>query len=134
MAIGMYPIPPPDARTLEIILGDNQGDNASNQIEEPKPMAIFELLDYIVNAPPPRLEHRAFSPEFKNFIDICLVKNPHERGDLVSLTVSIRNMSVDKGLLVDGELLIEFPCSRNILGSISISMRKSILLTGYAEQ
>lgn len=86
MAIGMYPIPPPDARTLEVIFGDSSGDGA-NQHVEPKPMAIFELLDYIVNSPPPKLEHHSFSDDFKNFVDICLIKNPHSRADLITLKV-----------------------------------------------
>lgn len=45
MAIGMYPIPPPDLKTLDQILGDH----ANQTIFEPKTMAIFELLDYIGN-------------------------------------------------------------------------------------
>jgi len=48
-------------------------------------MAIFELLDYIVNEPPPKLEHPIFSDEFKDFVDKCLKKNPDERADLKTL-------------------------------------------------
>ena len=50
-----------------------------------KPMAIFELLEYIVNQPPPRLPSKVFSPEMRDFVDICLKKNPAERPDLVTL-------------------------------------------------
>lgn len=50
-------------------------------------MAIFELLDYIVNEPPPKLEHKIFSNEFKDFVDICLKKQPDERADLKTLLV-----------------------------------------------
>jgi hypothetical protein len=39
-----------------------------------KPMAIFELLEYIVNQPPPRLPSRVFSNEMRDFVDICLKK------------------------------------------------------------
>ena len=39
-----------------------------------KPMAIFELLEYIVNQPPPRLPSRVFSCEMRDFVDICLKK------------------------------------------------------------
>ncbi|XP_014088371.1 dual specificity mitogen-activated protein kinase kinase dSOR1 isoform X1 [Bactrocera oleae] len=84
MAIGMYPIPPPDASTLEAIFNDDPEDGQQT-IVEPKVMAIFELLDYIVNEPPPRLEHKIFTDDFKNFVDICLKKNPDERADLKTL-------------------------------------------------
>lgn len=91
MAIGMYPIPPPDIRTLDAIL-INDGQSAANQtIIEPRSMAIFELLDYIVNEPPPKLEHPTFTANFKDFVDKCLKKNPEERADLKSLMVSVCN-------------------------------------------
>ncbi|XP_055380464.1 dual specificity mitogen-activated protein kinase kinase dSOR1 [Condylostylus longicornis] len=84
MAIGMYPIPPPDAKTLDAIF--NKTSEETNQaVIEPKSMAIFELLDYIVNEPPPKLEHVSFSDEFKDFVDKCLKKNPEERADLKTL-------------------------------------------------
>uniref|UniRef100_A0A0K8TLS1 mitogen-activated protein kinase kinase n=1 Tax=Tabanus bromius TaxID=304241 RepID=A0A0K8TLS1_TABBR len=84
MAIGMYPIPPPDAKTLEAIFDENSDDGSQTTVE-PKAMAIFELLDYIVNEPPPKLEHRIFTDEFKDFVDICLKKDPDERADLKRL-------------------------------------------------
>lgn len=84
MAIGMYPIPPPDAKTIEAIF-DTNNDDGSQTLVEPKVMAIFELLDYIVNEPPPKLEHKVFTEEFKDFVDICLKKNPDERADLKTL-------------------------------------------------
>lgn len=87
MAIGMYPIPPPDAKTIEAIFSAKNEDGTQTVVE-PKVMAIFELLDYIVNEPPPKLEHKDFSDEFKEFVDICLKKNPDERADLKTLLVS----------------------------------------------
>ncbi|XP_005187776.1 dual specificity mitogen-activated protein kinase kinase dSOR1 isoform X1 [Musca domestica] len=84
MAIGMYPIPPPDAKTIEAIFSAKNEDGTQTVVE-PKVMAIFELLDYIVNEPPPKLEHKDFSDEFKEFVDICLKKNPDERADLKTL-------------------------------------------------
>ncbi|XP_053405234.1 dual specificity mitogen-activated protein kinase kinase 1-like isoform X4 [Mercenaria mercenaria] len=81
MAIGRYPIPPPDPKDLEGCLGDYQvifGDG-------PLPMAIFELLEYIVNEPPPTLPEGKFSEEFIDFVNRCLKKNPSERADLHSL-------------------------------------------------
>lgn len=88
MAIGIYPIPPPDTVALDSIFGDNANEDGSQTVLEPKVMAIFELLDYIVNEPPPKLEHKIFSNEFKDFVDICLKKQPDERADLKTLLVS----------------------------------------------
>lgn len=90
MAIGMYPIPPPDSKTLEAIFEQHHeeggGVGGSSAVEQQKPMAIFELLDYIVNEPPPKLEHKSFSGEFRDFVEKCLKKNPEERADLRGLT------------------------------------------------
>lgn len=55
----------------------------------PRPMAIFELLDYIVNEPPPKLPSGIFSDAFTDFVDRCLKKNPAERADLKTLMVHI---------------------------------------------
>lgn len=88
MALGMYPIPPPDAKTLAAIFGPNKledGDPSQGNGNGPRPMAIFELLDYIVNEPPPKLPSGIFSDEFKDFVDRCLKKNPTERADLKTL-------------------------------------------------
>lgn len=86
MAIGMYPIPPPDRKILEQIFGERKDDVNQANIE-PKSMAIFELLDYIVNEPPPKLELNIFTERFKDFVDLCLKKNPNERADLTTLIV-----------------------------------------------
>ena len=51
-------------------------------------LAIFDLLEHIVNEPPPRLPQGLFSEEFVAFVDSCLKKNPDERADLKSLIVS----------------------------------------------
>lgn len=52
-------------------------------------MAIFELLDYIVNEPPPKLPPGIFTDAFTDFVDRCLKKNPAERADLKTLMVNI---------------------------------------------
>ena len=46
MSIGRYPIPPPSPSQIAAIFGSGDGKGA---IDGPRPMAIFELLDYIVN-------------------------------------------------------------------------------------
>uniref|UniRef100_A0A7N6AAH8 Dual specificity mitogen-activated protein kinase kinase 1 n=1 Tax=Anabas testudineus TaxID=64144 RepID=A0A7N6AAH8_ANATE len=112
MAIGRFPIPPPDAKELEQIFGfPVEGEAASSEssprprIKQPQndlmlnyfsllaygsdsrpPMAIFELLDYIVNEPPPKLPG-IFSADFQDFVNKCLIKNPAERADLKQLMV-----------------------------------------------
>ena len=48
-------------------------------------MAIFELLEYIVNQPPPKLPAMVYSAEMRDFVDRCLKKNPNERPDLATL-------------------------------------------------
>jgi len=85
MAIGMYPIPPPDAKTLAAIFGPTKDGESPDGSRAPRPMAIFELLDYIVNQPPPKLPSGIFSDDFKDFVDRCLRKNPDERADLKTL-------------------------------------------------
>ncbi|CAG7729942.1 unnamed protein product [Allacma fusca] len=69
MALGVYPIPPP---------------NHSNGTK-PSGMAIFELLNYIVNEPPPELPPGQFSADFENFVSRCLQKDPSSRADLNTL-------------------------------------------------
>ena len=72
ISLGMYPIPPPDHMTLVQLFGPQVAEEmtgsglASPHPRTPrtpgfKPMAIFELLEYIVNQPPPRLPGKVFS-------------------------------------------------------------------------
>ncbi|KAG9350584.1 hypothetical protein JZ751_024473 [Albula glossodonta] len=58
LAIGRYPIPPPDPRELEAIFG---------------------------RSPPPKLPHGVFTSDFQDFVTKCLIKNPAERADLKML-------------------------------------------------
>ncbi|XP_068557765.1 dual specificity mitogen-activated protein kinase kinase 2b [Cebidichthys violaceus] len=101
LSIGRFPIPPPDAKELEAIfgrpvLGGGEGETLSTS-PRPRPsgrpvgghgpaMAIFELLDYIVNEPPPKLPHGVFTSDFQDFVTKCLIKNPADRADLKMLT------------------------------------------------
>ena len=118
MSLGLYPIPPPDMSTLTQILGNSvaeemgppqppgsagfgQGSNPRTPRTprspaitpggvhiQAKPMAIFELLEYIVNQSPPKLPIRIFSESMRDFVERCLKKNPKERPDLQTLSVS----------------------------------------------
>ncbi|XP_023248490.1 dual specificity mitogen-activated protein kinase kinase dSOR1 isoform X1 [Copidosoma floridanum] len=132
MAIGMYPIPPPNDKTIAAIFGKHPGSALDGVLAanvtstpttqspshselfalnilfyfylfiffllllkslflyrpdpgSPRPMAIFELLDYIVNEPPPTLPPGIFSNAFTDFVNRCLKKNPAERADLKTL-------------------------------------------------
>ncbi|KAG9343442.1 hypothetical protein JZ751_013606 [Albula glossodonta] len=100
LSIGRYPIPPPDAKELEAIFGRPIMDGAEGEMHSTSPrprppgrpvsghgpaMAIFELLDYIVNEPPPKLPHGVFTSDFQDFVTKCLIKNPAERADLKML-------------------------------------------------
>uniref|UniRef100_A0A8C1KN97 mitogen-activated protein kinase kinase n=1 Tax=Cyprinus carpio TaxID=7962 RepID=A0A8C1KN97_CYPCA len=86
LAIGRFPIPPPDAKELEAIFGrpvlDKGGAEGHSMSPRQRPpgrpvsghgmdsrpaMAIFELLDYIVNEPPPKLPHGVFTTDFEEF-------------------------------------------------------------------
>ncbi|CAJ1072040.1 dual specificity mitogen-activated protein kinase kinase 2b [Xyrichtys novacula] len=100
LSIGRFPIPPPDAKELEAIFGrtildGNEGETLSTSPRPRAPgrpvsghgpvMAIFELLDYIVNEPPPKLPHGVFTHDFQDFVTKCLIKNPADRADLKML-------------------------------------------------
>lgn len=51
MAIGRYPIPPPSSKQLSAVFESSAGSGKPSTVhlDGPRPMAIFELLDYIVN-------------------------------------------------------------------------------------
>lgn len=112
LALGRYPIPPPDSKELKAIFGplyneEDQTDTAthspknrysqspatlsvgnsvagpsSNSTGDNASLSIFDLLHRIVNDPPPTVPLGVFSPEFKRLVDSCLVKNPSERANL----------------------------------------------------
>lgn len=114
LAIGLYPIPPPSQKQLAKIFGpayDSSLDTSSADPSSPgynmaspygsnrhsssaasgessdatPSLSIFALLDYIVIEPPPSVPLGVFTPEFKDFVDSCLKKEPHERPDLNGL-------------------------------------------------
>jgi len=93
MAIGRYPIPPPDKNDVEKIFGQdtlamhieaakNGSQLRGKNSDDSRSMSIFDLLEFIVNEPPPRLPAGVFTTEFEDFVDTCLRKNPSERHDL----------------------------------------------------
>lgn len=85
MAIGLYPIPSPEQHIVDKILTEQ----SRHMQHEQKILAIFDLMECIINNPPPRLEHKTLSQEFTNFLDACLKKNPTDRADLNTLLVMI---------------------------------------------
>lgn len=101
LALGRYPIPPPDPKELKAIFGSayNESEAASTTGSSLSPnnkaafpsgppearLSIFESLARIVSDPPPTVPEGVFTPEFKHFIDSCLKKNPQERANLMSL-------------------------------------------------
>jgi len=96
LSIGRYPIPPPSRSEYskifnvpmsEIEMPDNEDGTVQDDNKTPKTLAIFELLDYIVNKQPPLLPRKLFSDEFCEFISKCLKKNVAERADLNGLQV-----------------------------------------------
>lgn len=101
ISFGMYPIPPPDQHALVQMFGPQVLEDPLLSATSPnphtpktprspgmKPMAIFELLEYIVNQPPPKLPYKVFSENMRDFVDRCLKKSPNERPDLATLMVS----------------------------------------------
>ena len=106
----MYPIPPPDQETLVQIFGPQVAEDPSkigpppggqtsgaangacaNRPPARRCMAIFELLEHIVNQPPPKLPPKVFSEPMRDFVDRCLRRNANERADLSTLMVNIRD-------------------------------------------
>lgn len=87
LAIGRYPIPiPTDSEVTSLFEIDPTG--LTPRFEGrlgAQSLAIFELLEYIVNQPPPTLPSSHFSEEFVDFINRCLKRETSERSDLKSL-------------------------------------------------
>ncbi|VDO13738.1 unnamed protein product, partial [Brugia timori] len=90
-----YPVPAPTAREYaelfnipeeEVEFPEGTIPPTSTTLCTPRTMAIFELLDYIVNEAPPLLPKNIFSDIFIDFIGRCVKKNPIERANLKTLS------------------------------------------------
>ncbi|MFH4979825.1 hypothetical protein AB6A40_006534 [Gnathostoma spinigerum] len=95
LSVGRYPVPALTAGDYaeifgvpeeDIKLADGQSVPASTKPSSPRAMAIFELLEYIVNEPPPTLPKDIFTDEFIDFVAKCVKKNPSERANLKTLS------------------------------------------------
>ncbi|EGT41885.1 CBN-MEK-2 protein [Caenorhabditis brenneri] len=98
LLIGRYPVPAPSQAEYasmfnvsenEIELADSLEEPNYHPPSNPASMAIFEMLDYIVNGPPPTLPKRFFTDEVIGFVSKCLRKLPSERATLKSLTSDV---------------------------------------------
>ncbi|VIO96368.1 Uncharacterized protein BM_BM6799 [Brugia malayi] len=95
LSVGRYPVPAPTAREYaelfnipeeEVEFPEGTIPPTSTTLCTPRTMAIFELLDYIVNEAPPLLPKNIFSDIFIDFIGRCVKKNPIERANLKTLS------------------------------------------------
>lgn len=99
LALGRYPVPTPSDETINRLMSDDTTQPASNDLA-PTPVArqssngsdyqsggltIFALLQHIADDPPPTLPAKYFSPEFKDFVDLCLKRAPEERFDIQTI-------------------------------------------------
>ncbi|VDN03136.1 unnamed protein product [Thelazia callipaeda] len=95
LSIGRYPVPSPTAKEFAEIFNIPEEKlefpegavlPTSGTPSTPRTMAIFELLDYIVNEPPPLLPKNIFTDNFIDFVGRCVKKNPIERANLKTLS------------------------------------------------
>uniref|UniRef100_A0A8C3G5C2 Dual specificity mitogen-activated protein kinase kinase 2 n=1 Tax=Cyclopterus lumpus TaxID=8103 RepID=A0A8C3G5C2_CYCLU len=92
LAIGRYPIPPPDAKELESIFGRAIMDGAEGEphtnMQRPRPPGrpvSGKTRKNISKRPPPKLPLGVYTNDFQDFVTKCLIKNPAERADLKML-------------------------------------------------
>eukprot|EP00276_Gloeochaete_wittrockiana_P021902 CAMPEP_0184349714 /NCGR_PEP_ID=MMETSP1089-20130417/36429_1 /TAXON_ID=38269 ORGANISM="Gloeochaete wittrockiana, Strain SAG46.84" /NCGR_SAMPLE_ID=MMETSP1089 /ASSEMBLY_ACC=CAM_ASM_000445 /LENGTH=390 /DNA_ID=CAMNT_0026682131 /DNA_START=39 /DNA_END=1211 /DNA_ORIENTATION=+ len=94
-ALGRFPYPPPGENTRQL--------------------GFWELMDYIVSRPPPTLPSTPFSPEFCNFVDTCLKKNPAVRPTANELLVHPWiNMYVFEDVDISGYIRTAVAKARNL--------------------
>lgn len=97
LSIGKYPIPEPSAAEVERVFGGSTLEDhmicarssrpmpCKGSYSEDHPVVVFELLERIVNEPPPSLPAKYFSHEFRDFVSCFLKKSTSERWDLQRL-------------------------------------------------
>nr|CAH8875204.1 unnamed protein product [Trichobilharzia regenti] len=100
LATGRYPIPAiEDEKVYLSAFSPHRDVNLDQHLEAAKegkplpavnspssgPMAIFELLSYIVDQPPPRLPRFCFSDDFIDLVDSCLQRPASDRPSLDNL-------------------------------------------------
>jgi len=146
ISFGMYPIPPPDTSTQVQLFGPQVLDDnlISPHPKTPrtprspgvKSVAIFELLEYIVNQPAPKLPKKIFSDSMRDFVERCLKKNPTERPDLSSLMQhpwlnGIENDSIDIAEWVNRSLRCQHQLSDEKNNDKNYSPCSFIVLTPF---
>ena len=62
-----------------------------------EPLSFWDLLDYIVQRPPPVLRGEQFSKEFVDFVYVCLRKDPRERATAQQLRQHAWLAPLDEG-------------------------------------
>ncbi|XP_067927919.1 dual specificity mitogen-activated protein kinase kinase 2-like [Watersipora subatra] len=93
LSMGRYPIPPLDKAEVENIFAKDtlalhlETARTGAQLpgkswDDSRSISIFDLLQFIVNEPPPKLPPGVFTPELESFVDSCLKRDPKERHDL----------------------------------------------------
>ncbi|XP_065187043.1 dual specificity mitogen-activated protein kinase kinase 1-like [Sycon ciliatum] len=89
LALGVFPIPKPSperiSQALQAPAAGSDGATALAFNDAEPCMAIFELLEYIINAAPPTLPSPYFSPEIISLVNSCMMKEPKERPSLQEL-------------------------------------------------
>nr|BAV14139.1 MAPK/ERK kinase 1/2 [Dugesia japonica] len=112
LATGRYPIPPAKEEDFHSTFSQDRQVNLAEhldaalygkklkamQVSDSNNMAIFELLAYIVDYPPPRVPEFCFSNDFITFVHSCLQENALDRPRLESLLTYNFLLNPDKYL------------------------------------
>lgn len=113
LALGVYPIPQHDPMKMY------EGERRSE-----KNMPIFELMECIVNEPPPTVPGSPiFADDFKDFIDRCLKKDPKERFDLRTIIIHPFVMRSEMSH-VDVDLWVCQVCSGSVAPPVSMNQNQ----------
>jgi len=138
LSTGRYPIPPAKEEDFQTAFSQDRQTNIAEhlesalsgkklkamQVSDSNKMAIFELLAYIVDYPPPRVPEFCFSDDFIDFVHSCLQENASDRPRLESLLTNQFLLNPNKYLEQSqkkyGCSSIEIGCYlRNLLNGLS---------------